>query len=507
MRNRLHLAVLTLSLLLLSLVSPLALADETVEIVFFFSPTCESCHIVREQVMPPFLEKYGDRLIVTYVDVSAAEGLAQLETIEAHLGKANNPLPVLVIGDTIIASEDVFEVEDQLAAFLSERLPEHQDTAVPPTAAPTVAQASTSTTAPASHALKPIHVAYIAKDGCESCARALVVLETLQKEVPSITITEFNHVRDGDLVEAMGKYLGLPTDRRMIAPSIYIGKRALIDSEINSSAVRALLAEYAETGAPAFWEDLDVTLGQQSILARFRTMGPLAVVMAALIDGINPCAFATIILFVSYLAISRRKRADLLMIGLAFTAGVFITYLLVGLGAMSLLKLANTMRILGLALYSLMAISCFVLAGLSVRDYLMARQGRLHDMKLNLPEPLRERIKVRIRAGRRASAGVAFVTGLIVSVLELACTGQVYLPTISFVAGIPEMRASATAYLVLYNVVFVIPLLVVLWLAAYGVSAKRFQAWFVQNAAKTKLIMAVLFVLLGFLLLSQVITL
>jgi cytochrome c biogenesis protein CcdA len=314
-------------------------------------------------------------------------------------------------------------------------------------------------------------------------------------------------VRDGDLVEAIGKHLGLPADRRMIAPSIYIGKHALIDGEINSSTVRAVLVEYAETGAPAFWEDLDVALGQQSILARFRTMGPLAVVVAALIDGINPCAFATIMLFVSYLAISRRKRADLLMIGLAFTAGVFITYLLVGLGAMSLLKLASTMRVLGLVLYSLMAVSCFVLAGLSVRDYLMARQGRLHDMKLNLPEPLRERIKVRIRAGRRASAGVAFVTGLIVSVLELACTGQVYLPTISFVVGIPEMRASATAYLVLYNVVFVIPLLVVLWLAAYGVSAKRFQDWFVQNAAKTKLIMAVLFVLLGFLLLSQVITL
>jgi hypothetical protein len=49
---------------------------------------------------------------------------------------------------------------------------------------------------------------------------------------------------------------------------------------------------------------------------------------------------------------------------------------------------------------------------------------------------------------------------LIVSVLELACTGQVYLPTISFVVGIPEMRASAIAYLVMYNLVFILPLLV-----------------------------------------------
>jgi cytochrome c biogenesis protein CcdA len=236
-------------------------------------------------------------------------------------------------------------------------------------------------------------------------------------------------------------------------------------------------------------------------------MGPLAVVLAGLIDGINPCAFATIIFFVSYLAISRRGRSALLMVGLAFTLGVFVAYLMVGLGAMRLLQWANTMRVLGLVLYGLMAASCFVLAGVSVHDYGLARQGRLEDMRLNLPERLRERIHVRIRTSRRAFIGTAFVTGMIISVLELACTGQVYLPTISFVVGIPEMRVSAVLYLLLYNVFFVVPLLVVLLLAAYGVSAKRFQGWFERNAATSKLLMAVLFLLLGVLLFSQLLSL
>ncbi|NLG49306.1 MAG: hypothetical protein GX552_04250, partial [Chloroflexi bacterium] len=169
-------------------------------------------------------------------------------------------------------------------------------------------------------------------------------------------------------------------------------------------------------------------------------------------------------------------------------------------------RLASTVRVVGIILYSLMALSCLVLAGISVHDYILARQGRLHDMKLNLPDPLRERIKGRIRAASGAFLGASFVSGLIVSVLELACTGQVYLPTISFVVGIPEMRASAIFYLVMYNLVFILPLLAVLVLAVYGVSAMRFQEWFVKNAARTKLIMAVLFLVLGALLISQLLT-
>ena len=92
-------------------------------------------------------------------------------------------------------------------------------------------------------------------------------------------------------------------------------------------------------------------------------MGPWTVALAAAVDGINPCAFATILFFVSYLVISRRPRHELLLVGLAFTLGVFVTYLAVGLGAMGLLQLANRARILARVLYGAFAASCFVFAG------------------------------------------------------------------------------------------------------------------------------------------------
>ena len=501
---------LALAVFLTLMIAHPVMADGPLEMTFFFSPTCSSCHMVREQVMPSLIEQYGDQLAVTYVDISQAAGLAQLEAIESRLGQINNPLPVIVLApgsgsEEIVASEDFFELEDALSAALAQRLDEAPAGAAPqatpqPTVAPTVlVQASPSVAA--------IHVAYIEKEGCDSCARALVALDALDTEYPGMAIERFSNMQQAALVEGMGERLGLAQDRRLVAPSVYVGNDALVGDEITSGNLRRVLASYADSGAPAFWEGMDTESGASSIVGRFQRMGPIAVVLAALIDGINPCALATIVFFVSYLAISQRKRSALLAVGLAFTAGVFVTYLLVGLGAMSLLRLANAFRAVGMVLYGLMALSCFVLSAISFRDYVLARQGRLHDMALNLPEPLRKRIHGRIRSNRKAFMGAAFVSGLVVSILELACTGQVYLPTISFVVAVPGMRASAVAYLVLYNIVFIIPLLVVLVLAAYGVSAQRFQDWLVKNAARSKLIIAVLFVLLGALLVSQFLSL
>ena len=492
-------------LLLFALFGFPALAEGPLHLDFYFSPTCESCHYIREEALPPLIEQYGTDLDITFIDISMAEGLERLETEEARLGRLNNPIPVIVAGDVLIANGDVFVLKKELAAFLQREIGAAQPTA---TTAATDTPAAVPTKAPTpSAAAKPIHIAYVEKDGCEHCARAQVVLDTLRETYPNMVVAKFNNMRDADLIEAIGEHLDLPPERRLIAPSVYIGQDALIEAEITSAALRQLLDHYAETGAPAFWETLDTGSGEQSIIERFQTMGPLAVVLAALIDGINPCAFATILFFVSYLAISRREKSALLAVGLAFTAGVFVAYLVVGLGAMELLKWIQAFRVVGDILYGLMGLACLVLAGISVHDYLLARQGRLDDMKLNLPEPLRDRIKGRIRANRNAFVGAAFVSGLAVSLLELACTGQVYLPTISFVVSIPSMRAAGIAYLLLYNLVFVVPLLVVLLLAVYGVSATRFQQWFTRHAATAKLIMAILFVVLGALLIAQIVAL
>ncbi len=508
--------VLLVSCILLSLIvgphavaQPTATPPATLELTVFHSALCGSCQEFNAKILPPLQATYGPRLQVRHVDIGTAEGLRELEQAERQAGSFQNPLPVLLLEGELLANQDLALLEQSLRARLTERLgpPEAQAATSPeapaPGAAPTQAPAPPEAVSDA----PPIHVAYVTKPYCDVCDRASILLKVISAEYPQMVVHSFDQVADAELVEAMGAYLGLPDDRRLVAPSLYVGQEALVYDELTSDALRALLGRYAETGAPAFWEDLDPESGAESILGRFRAMGPATVIVAGLLDGVNPCAFATILFFVSYLAISQRKRREMLLVGLAFTLGVLVTYFFVGLGAMRLLSLVEAMRTVGLVLYTLLALSCFVLAALSFRDYRLARQGKLADMRLNLPEGLRNRIHARIRTSRNAFGGAAFVSGVVISLLELACTGQVYLPTISFVVSVPEMRASAILYLLLYNILFVTPLLVVLVLAAYGINTKRFQQLFMRHAATAKISMALLFMALGTLLLLQVVTL
>jgi hypothetical protein len=174
--------------------------------------------------------------------------------------------------------------------------------------------------------------------------------------------------------------------------------------------------------------------------------------------------------------------------------------MLVGVGFYNVLGLlGDLLTQLGRWLYGLTAVFCLVLAVVSFFDYLKARRGNIGDMSLNLPHQLRMRINAIIRQGRksRAFVGGAFVTGILVSFLELACTGQVYLPTIIFVMSVPELRVRAVLLLVLYNLLFILPLLVVFVLAYYGTAAQRFSQFLQQRASVVKLGMSFLFLMLG----------
>jgi cytochrome c biogenesis protein CcdA len=236
-----------------------------------------------------------------------------------------------------------------------------------------------------------------------------------------------------------------------------------------------------------------------SIIERFRSFGLLTVLAAGLVDGLNPCAFATIVFFISYLAFVGRQGREVLTVGSAFALGVFLTYLGVGMGLLKFLASLPFLDALSRWVYGLTAALCLFLALGSLYDWWQARRGKPEEMRLKLPARLRRWINRVIRegAGLRAFVPVAFVTGAVISVIELACTGQVYLPTILFVLGVPGLRAKAMLYLVLYNLVFVLPLVAVFLLAYFGTTSQQLAQLINRQAATIKLATAGLFVLLA----------
>jgi cytochrome c biogenesis protein CcdA len=83
-----------------------------------------------------------------------------------------------------------------------------------------------------------------------------------------------------------------------------------------------------------------------------------------------------------------------------------------------------------------------------------------------------------------------------VSVFELACTGQVYFPTIAYMV---RMGSSSRGYLylLLYNLGFILPLLAVFVLSYFGLSSKRLGTFMQKSMGGVKLGLAALFVALA----------
>ncbi|MEA3459463.1 MAG: hypothetical protein U9R11_02110 [Chloroflexota bacterium] len=471
-----------------------ASADEPVVRMFlFWSKTCPACHKVLEDILPPIQGKYGDQLEVRCLDVSQPANYKLFSALEEayQVPKKLQGVPVIFVGQTFLAGwVDIGDhLDEEIQRYLGAGgvdypLPASESAAEP--------------SAPIKGG-KPIHLAYFHQAGCAECDRALYDLTFLQSQYPQLVVDSFSIPEDAALSEWLGQHYGVLEGKRLTAPAVFVGEDYLLGDEVNPRNLQALVKKYASKGADRVWEDWEQEKAEVSIVERFRAFGVVTVIAAGLVDGVNPCAFATIIFFVSYLAVSGCKGKEILGVGSAFTLGVFLAYLLIGVGFWKFLQAIEFLTILGRWVYLLTAVLCLFLAFFSVLDYLKARRGEIGDMALNLPHGLRMRINRIIRPSRTAQAYIwtAFLTGLAVSIIELACTGQVYLPTLIFVMGVPSLRVRAFVYLLLYNLFFIFPLVVIFLLASYGTTSKELTHFLQVRAATIKLAMAGLFLVLA----------
>jgi cytochrome c biogenesis protein CcdA len=218
-----------------------------------------------------------------------------------------------------------------------------------------------------------------------------------------------------------------------------------------------------------------------------------------LVDGINPCAFATIVFFVSYLTLIGRKGRDILMVGFAFALGIFLSYLGFGMILREVLSgvIAWVGPVLKPILNILTAVLCIALAVLSFADYRKAQRGRVKEMTLRLPDKLRRWINRTVRKGMDAQSldklvTASFVTGVVVSFIELTCTGQVYAPIILGLSD-SAYRGQAFLSLVVYCLAFVVPLVVVFLLSYFGTSSRQLGMVLQRHTSSVKLVTGLLF--------------
>lgn len=239
---------------------------------------------------------------------------------------------------------------------------------------------------------------------------------------------------------------------------------------------------------------------------RFKSFGIITVLTAGLLDGINPCVFATIIFFIAFLTFAGRTRKEILAIGIVYIITVFLTYLFLGIGFFKAIQALNAHKTISAVLRHVTTAVVFMLAAITLYDIIgYVRTRRTQKTILQLPLSIKQRIHTIIRRNIKTRGLVigAVITGFLVTLFETICSGQVYFPII-YMLNDPLMKINAYSYLLLYNFMFIIPLTAIFLIAYFSVSLEEFSKITSRNLILVKILMFLFFAGLGaFLLMNR----
>lgn len=498
--------------LFITLIDFLNLASAAqVQVEIYYSQTCEHCERVLKNFLPQYQEKYKNSVEFIFYEVEGnLENYEKLLDREEETGDKDNELPVIFIGNVVLGGEE--EVYKRFDRELKKALTYTQQYAkIPKKDTSRIGSRTITHLAESTATNETLWVAFFFRKGCAHCDRTLYDLKMLQKRYPNPNRPYVFAIRSFDIAEQKSKLLhevfservGVSDLHRLVTPAIFFPKHGLVYGEKNPNYFNIdSIAGLYPNGTSRFWEEVTETElknAENRIKARFSQFNVAPVIFAGLLDGINPCAFGALIFFVAFLTIAGRSKKEIFMVGMAYTFATFLTYLSIGMGILSFLASLPIFRVIARWVYLATGIVAVIFGILSFLDFIKAQRGRVAEMTLQLPDGLKKRIhRIMInenepRKTRRNFLVAAFTTGFLVSLLELACTGQVYLPTILYVLGIPGLRIKAYGYLLLYNIMFVIPLLCVFLITYLGTTSEQLNLFLKKRAGIIKLLTAVMF--------------
>ncbi|MBN3037724.1 MAG: hypothetical protein JW834_04745 [Candidatus Diapherotrites archaeon] len=321
-------------------------------------------------------------------------------------------------------------------------------------------------------------------NGCPHCARAESTIDML--EAKGVEVHRFEVYDNSTNLALLRQYFNaysVPMAMRGV-PVAFTGDYYLVgDSPIINQLESQLREECPSLDARMVSSGL---AGEISELER-ETVSLWLLTGAALVDSINPCAMAVLlILLAALLAAGGRKRA--LTAGLAFTAALYIAYFLFGLGLFSAIKVSG----LSYIFYQAVGILAILIGLANIKDFFWYGCG---GFVMEIPRCWRPRLKAILE---KATTPIgAFLAGFVVCLFELPCTGGPYLFILGLLAE-KSTRDAAIPLLLYYNVVFVVPLLVINGLFYFGYKRiEEMQKWKDERIRHLHLVAGLVMLALG----------
>ncbi len=286
--------------------------------------------------------------------------------------------------------------------------------------------------------------------GCPHCGSSLTFLNELGKNNPSLIIEKHEVYFDQEnreLFEQMTAAFGKEIEG---VPTIFINDKVSVG--FSNSIAESIEAEIAVCVEEGCENPIDKIKGDETL----QKLTLPAVILAAIVDAINPCAFAVLIILMSTVLASKDKKKALFA-GLAFSASIFISYFLMGIGLYSAIQATG----LSHSFFIVVAVLAIFLGLFNLKDYLW--YGKWFVMEV----PLSWRPKMQSLIKGIVSVPGAFAVGFLVSLFLLPCTSGPYIIILGLLAQ-ATTKFYALFLLVIYNLIFILPMILITFAVCFG---------------------------------------
>lgn len=217
------------------------------------------------------------------------------------------------------------------------------------------------------------------------------------------------------------------------------------------------------------------------------------VLVNGLIDSFNPCAIGVLLLYVTILLGTNSSRRFILMFGGFYILATFVTYFLIGLGILHVIHLFGIPHFFGwVAALLVLSIGLYY-----VKDYF------LPALQIPVVSPILSRCRM-VTWNKELTIFSAIILGVLIGLCEFPCSGGIYLATVAMLS-LKETFLKGLFYLFVYNLMFILPLVVIFIFATNNLVLTKIKSWQSKNAGYAKLTSGVLMIILGIILLMWLI--
>lgn len=216
------------------------------------------------------------------------------------------------------------------------------------------------------------------------------------------------------------------------------------------------------------------------------------IVSLALVDAVNPCEFAVLImLLIAIMTADPKNKKKTLQAGLMFTLAIFLLYFLYGILLINVFKLIPAIDTVRTVVYIAIGCVAILIGLLQIKDFFYYKPG---GFLTEMPMSFRPIVK-KLISGITSPNG-AFFIGAIVTVFLMPCTMGPYVILGNLLSS--ESIFSVLPQLFLYNVIFIMPMIIITLLVYFGIKKVNDVAeWKERNIKYMHLIAGIIMLLIG----------